>query len=211
MKLIFYSLFALIISMSTFAQSLKGTVYELDDNGVKIPLIGTNVFWEGTQVGTTTDENGFFNLKKVDSDHFHFVVSYIGYEPVDMEIPPDLDTIEIILSIDRELKKVIVTGTSLSKFIDELDAKQTEVITSKELLKAACCNLSESFTTNASVDVQFQDAVTGAKQIQLLGLSGLYTQTLFENIPALKGLGSTFGLGYVPGPWMTSISVSKGK
>ncbi len=210
MKLIFYSLFALLISMSTFAQSVKGNVYELDDNGEKIPLIGTNVFWEGTQVGTTTDENGFFNLKKIDSDHLHLVVSYIGYEPVDMEIPTDLDTIEIILSINRELKEVIVTGTSLSKFIDELDAKQTEVITSKELLKAACCNLSESFTTNASVDVQFQDAVTGAKQIQLLGLSGLYTQTLFENIPTLKGLGSTFGLGYVPGPWMTSISISKG-
>jgi outer membrane receptor for ferrienterochelin and colicins len=210
MKLIFYSLFALIISMSTFAQSLKGTVYELDDKGAKIPLIGTNVFWEGSQVGTTTDENGFFDLKKIETDHLHLVVSYIGYEPVDLEIPKDQDTIEIILSINRELKEVVVTGTSLSKFIDELDAKQTEVITSKELLKAACCNLSESFTTNASVDVQFQDAVTGAKQIQLLGLSGLYTQMLFENIPTLKGLGNTFGLGYIPGPWMTSISVSKG-
>jgi outer membrane receptor for ferrienterochelin and colicins len=210
MKFIIYSLFALILSMSTAAQSLKGNVYELDDKGAKIPLIGTNVFWEGSQVGTTTDENGFFDLKKIETDHLHLVVSYIGYEPVDLEIPKDQDTIEIILSINRELKEVVVTGTSLSKFIDELDAKQTEIITSKELLKAACCNLSESFTTNASVDVQFQDAVTGAKQIQLLGLSGLYTQMLFENIPTLKGLGSTFGLGYVPGPWMTSISVSKG-
>jgi outer membrane receptor for ferrienterochelin and colicin len=196
--------------MSTFAQSLKGTVYELDDKGVKIPLIGTNVFWVESQVGTTTDENGFFNLMKIETDHLHLVVSYIGYKPVEMEIPTHPDTIEIVLSINRELNEVVVTGTSLSKFIDELDAKQTEVITSKELLKAACCNLSESFTTNASVDIQFQDAVTGAKQIQLLGLSGLYTQMLFENIPTLKGLGNTFGLGYVPGPWMTSISVSKG-
>jgi len=210
MKFIFYILLTLISISGTYAQSLKGKVYELDDEGEKIPLIGTNVFWEGSQVGTTTDENGFFDLKKVDSDHLHLVVSYIGYEPVDIEIPVDQDTIEIVLSINRELNEVVVTGTSLSKFIDELDAKQTEVITSKELLKAACCNLSESFTTNASVDVQFQDAVTGAKQIQLLGLSGLYTQMLFENIPTLKGLGSTFGLGYVPGPWMTSISVSKG-
>jgi outer membrane receptor for ferrienterochelin and colicins len=210
MKFIFYSLFALIISVNLYSQSLKGKVYELDDKGEKIPLIGTNVFWEGTQVGTTTDENGFFNLQKVNIDHIHLVVSYIGYEPVDIEIPNDQDTIEIVLSINRELKEVVVTGTSLSKFIDELDAKQTEVITSKELLKAACCNLSESFTTNASVDVQFQDAVTGAKQIQLLGLSGLYTQMLLENIPTLKGIGSTFGLGYVPGPWMTSISISKG-
>ena len=105
---------------------------------------------------------------------------------------------------------MIVTGTSLSKYIDELDAKSTEVITSKELLKAACCNLSESFTTNASVDIQFQDAVTGAKQIQLLGLAGTYTQIMFENIPTLKGIGNTFGLGYIPGPWMTAISISKG-
>jgi len=210
MKFIFYSLLILLLYSNNFSQNLKGKVYELDDKGEKIPLIGTNVFWEGTQVGTITDEEGFFYLQKIDSDHLHLVVSYIGYEPVDMEIPTDLDTIEIILSINRELKEIVVTGTSLSKFIDELDAKQTEVITSKELLKAACCNLSESFTTNASVDVQFQDAVTGAKQIQLLGLSGLYTQMLFENIPTLKGLGSTFGLGYIPGPWMTSISISKG-
>ena len=154
MKFIFYSLLILLLHSNNFSQSLKGKVYELDDKGEKIPLIGTNVFWEGTQVGTITDEEGFFYLQKIDSDHLHLVVSYIGYEPVDMEIPTDLDTIEIILSINRELKEIVVTGASLSKFIDELDAKQTEVITSKELLKAACCNLSESFTTNASVDVQ---------------------------------------------------------
>ena len=210
MKFIFYSLLILLIQSNIFSQSLKGKVFEIDDKGEKIPLIGTNIFWEGTQAGTTTNKDGFFDLLKVDSDHLRLVVSYIGYEPVDIEIPIDQDTIEIVLSINRELKEVVVTGTSLSKFIDGLDTKQTEVITSKELLKAACCNLSESFTTNASVDVQFQDALTGAKQIQLLGLSGLYTQTLFENIPTLKGLGSTFGLGYVPGPWMTSISISKG-
>jgi outer membrane receptor for ferrienterochelin and colicins len=210
MKLVFYFLLTLTISISTVAQSLTGIVYEINDKNEKIPLIGTNIFWKETQVGTTTDQNGFFSISKVDSDHLHLVVSYIGYEPVEIDIPVDQDTIEIVLSINRELKEVVITATSLSKFIDELDAKQTEVITSKELLKAACCNLSESFTTNASVDVQFQDAVTGAKQIQLLGLSGLYTQMLFENIPTLKGLGSTFGLGYIPGPWMTSISISKG-
>ncbi|MCU0344777.1 MAG: TonB-dependent receptor, partial [Ignavibacterium sp.] len=210
MKFFIYSLLAIFLSTNAYPQSLKGNVYEIDDKGEKIPLIGTNVFWEGSQVGTTTDENGFFDLEKIETDHLHLVVSYIGYQPTEIEIPFDQDTIEIILSINRELNEVVVTGTSLSKYIDELDPKQTEFITSKELLKAACCNLSESFTTNASVDVQFQDALTGAKQIQLLGLSGLYTQMLFENIPTLKGLGKTFGLGYVPGPWMTSISVSKG-
>ena len=195
MKLIFYFLFTLMISANMLAQNLTGIVYELNDKNEKVPLIGTNVFWQETQIGTTTDVNGEFMLRKVNEEPINLVISYIGYKPDTVLISADQKNIEIVLSLNRELQEIVVTGTSLSKFIDELDAKQTEVITSKELLKAACCNLSESFTTNASVDVQFQDAVTGAKQIQLLGLSGLYTQTLFENIPTLKGLGSTFGLG----------------
>jgi outer membrane receptor for ferrienterochelin and colicin len=209
MKLIFSFLFALLISIEIFPQSLKGTVYELDAKGLKTPLPGTNIYWEGTTSGTTTDAEGFFELKKPFVDSLILSVSYVGYKPSRIRIA-DEDSIEIILSVNRELNEVVVTGSSLSKYIDDVDAKQTEIITTKELLKAACCNLSESFTTNASVDVQYQDALTGARQIQLLGLSGLYTQILFENIPILKGLGSSFGLSHVPGPWMTSISISKG-
>jgi len=208
---------SLIIMILTFlvidagiAQTLKGIVYETDEDKNKMPLVGTNVFWEGTQIGTTTNEEGLFDLEKIESDHLHLIISYIGYRPDTVEVSPEQDNIEIVLSVNRELKEVVVTGTSLSKYINDLDARPTEIITSKELLKAACCNLSESFTTNASVDVQFQDAVTGAKQIQLLGLAGIYTNIMFENIPTLKGVTNTFGLGYVPGPWMTSISVSKG-
>ncbi len=79
-----------------------------------------------------------------------------------------------------------------------------------ELFKAACCNLGESFTTNPSVDVSYSDAATGAKQIRLLGLSGTYVQMLTENLPNYRGAASPYALGYVPGPWMKNISVSKG-
>jgi len=209
MKLIFYLLFTLLLSANGFAQSLKGYVYELDDKNEKIALIGANIYWQDTQLGTTSNETGFFELKKPDMNYLNLVISYIGFKPDTLQIS-DEDSIEVLLSINRELNEVVITGKSLSKYIDELDPKAVEVITSKELLKAACCNLSESFTTNASVDVQFQDAVTGAKQIQLLGLAGTYTQIMFENIPTLTGIGNTFGLDYVPGPWMTAISISKG-
>lgn len=80
----------------------------------------------------------------------------------------------------------------------------------QEIFKAACCNLGESFTTNPSVDVSYTDAATGARQIKLLGLAGTYVQMLTENIPAFRGAASAYGLGYVPGPWMQSIQVSKG-
>ena len=86
----------------------------------------------------------------------------------------------------------------------------TEFISSKELLRAACCNLGESFTTNPSVDVNYADATTGAQQIKLLGLSGTYVQMLTENIPNYRGAASPYALSYIPGPWMQSIQVSKG-
>ena len=85
-----------------------------------------------------------------------------------------------------------------------------EMISSAELSRAACCNLGESFVTNPSVDVSYSDAATGAKQIKLLGLSGTYVQMLTENIPNYRGAAAPYGLGYVPGPWMQSIQVSKG-
>lgn len=89
-------------------------------------------------------------------------------------------------------------------------ATNTTVMGVAELHRAACCNLGESFTTNPSVDVSYTDAATGARRIRLLGLQGAYVQMLSENIPALRGVASPFGLSYIPGPWMQSIQVSKG-
>ncbi len=87
---------------------------------------------------------------------------------------------------------------------------RTEVISSAGLKKMACCNLAESFENSASVTVGYSDAVTGARQIRLLGLSGIYTQMLDENRPSMRGLAAPFGLSYVPGQWLESIQVSKG-
>lgn len=111
---------------------------------------------------------------------------------------------------DQELEEVVVVRKINGVRKLKGQASNTELITSSELLRAACCNLGESFTTNASVDVNYSDAATGAKQIKLLGLSGTYVQMLTENIPNLRGAAAPYGLGYIPGPWMQSISVSKG-
>lgn len=107
-----------------------------------------------------------------------------------------------------ELKGVVVKATHGTR-VGRL-ATNTELIGPGQLLRAACCNLGESFTTNPSVDVSYADAATGARQIKLLGLSGTYVQMLTENIPNLRGASIPYSLGYVPGPWMQSIQVSKG-
>ena len=86
----------------------------------------------------------------------------------------------------------------------------TTLVTSKELLKAACCNLAESFETNPSIDVNFSDALTGTKQIKMLGLTSPYIMITEENIPSVRGASQAYGLSFTPGTWVESIQISKG-
>lgn len=130
---------------------------------------------------------------------FAIMVGYAA-EPTDTIGEADYEELEEFELVERRNSTMKLRG----------GASNTELITKAELLRAACCNLGESFTTNASVDVNYSDAATGARQIRLLGLSGTYVQMLTENIPNLRGVSSPYGLGYIPGTWMQSISVSKG-
>ena len=109
----------------------------------------------------------------------------------------------------RKLSEVTITAHKAGR-VKTNGIINAEFISSNELLRAACCNLGESFTTNPSVDVNYADAATGVQQIRLLGLSGTYVQMLTENIPNHRGLATPFSLSYIPGPWMQSIQVSKG-
>lgn len=119
------------------------------------------------------------------------------------------DTLRVSGS-DFQIQEVNVSASRKTTTRNRFSPYDSQRIDSKELCKAACCNLSESFETNASVDVAYADAATGAKTIRLLGLSGTYVQLLGENCPAVRGLAQTFGMEYIPGPWMESIQVSKG-
>ena len=86
----------------------------------------------------------------------------------------------------------------------------TTLVTSRELLKAACCNLAESFETNPSIDVNFSDALTGTKQIKMLGLTSPYILFTEENIPSIRGASQAYGLSFTPGTWVHSIQINKG-
>ncbi len=111
-------------------------------------------------------------------------------------------------SLGQELQEVVVRAPrGVRKMAGAVNG---DIISASELKRAACCNLGESFTTNPSVDVNYSDAATGARQIRLLGLSGSYVQMLTENVPNFRAAAAPYGLGYVPGPWMQSIQVSKG-
>jgi outer membrane cobalamin receptor len=211
MRIIYYIILVglLIIPEALTAQKiLEGKISDASDKD-ESGLPGASVIWAGTTIGASTNPAGYFKLKKVKQTN-KLVISFVGYKSDTIKVGEDDEYITHSLLPGKEIGEVLVFGKASGSFINRIDPVLTVNITGAELRKAACCNLSESFETNASVDVNYADAATGAKQIQLLGLAGNYTQILTENIPAMYGLASAYGLNYIPGPWMESIQVSKG-
>ena len=193
---------------SSFTAYVKGVVLETDRKGAFIPLQLATVRWLGTKNGTTTDPTGIFEIRQEPGVN-RLIVSYSGYIPDTLTVTNN-NELKIILANDKKLGEVVVTSKIRSTYLLNLSPVRTQVITEKELFKAACCNLSESFETNPSVDVSYNDAVTGSKQIQLLGLSGNYTQLTVENLPGPRGLATPLGLNSIAGPWVESIQLTKG-
>ena len=121
-----------------------------------------------------------------------------------------VDTTDIYGERADSLDAAVFVSRQAGNYLSKGKDIRTEVISAAGLCKMACCNLAESFENSASVTVGFSDAVTGARQIRLLGLSGVYTQMLDETRPVMRGLSAPFGLSYVPGQWLESIQIAKG-
>jgi outer membrane cobalamin receptor len=186
---------------------ISGIVLQEDKKGQFKPLAGASVVWEKLNTGTTTNADGIFYLPDNELAN-KLVISFAGFRPDTVEKQPRI--MLVLRAKDGALEEVTVAARQRSLFISTTQALRTQVMTEKELFKAACCNLSESFETNPSVDVVYSDAITGSKQIQMLGLSGNYTQLTLENLPGPRGLAMPMGLNYLPGTWIESIQLNKG-
>ena len=204
--LLIFSIF--FVPLHTFAQNqLKGIV--LDEQ--KQPLQAVNIYWKGTNIGTSSNEKGIFKIDYLLKPFPQsLIVSFIGYKTDTLLIREPKTMVEIQLFPKNDLQTVTITEKDRGSYTSTLKTINTQTITSGELLKAACCNLSESFETNAAVDVNTSDALSGAAKIQLLGLDGNYVQMTAENIPTLRGIVGSVGLNYVPGSWLKSIDIIKG-
>ena len=175
-----------------------------------VPLPGANVYWEGTDQGTVTDANGHYRIERAPGSST-LIASYIGYEDQSKIIISRQGTTDFILpQSGSELSEVEIIARLEATAVDLNAAELSYRISQKELRKAACCNLSESFETNATVDISFTNPVTGQKQIEMLGLAGKYALIQRENIPFARGMNATTGLGYIPGPFVESLQLTKG-
>lgn len=209
MKKLLILLFGIAFAFHGFSQ-VKGRVVEISQNKKDTTVLpGVTVFWLNTSVGTITDMNGLFSIPSSSSTN-QLIITSVSYKSDTLTITDTTHFLSIRLKGGVDLNEVEVvyetTGTELSY----MNAIKMETLNERSLMKAACCNLSESFETNPSVDVNFADAVTGTKQIQMLGLSGQYAQITKENMPYMRGLANGYGLSFVPGTWIQSIQLSKG-
>ena len=210
MKKLFILFFFLFAFSFANAQDFKGKVFLINSDGQKEPAgFATIVCIENGQVAEA-DIDGNFTFKRVKLDKATFYATFIGYtkDTVVVNIPHEYH--EFNLKDENELNALVVTGRQEANYLSKTTPVRTEVITAAGLCKMACCNLAESFENSASVSVGYSDAVSGAKQIKLLGLSGTYVQMLDENKPIMRGLSSPFGLTYIPGQWLESIQIAKG-
>nr|WP_314546463.1 carboxypeptidase-like regulatory domain-containing protein [uncultured Empedobacter sp.] len=207
MKKIFTSVFILSAALSYAQSTLKGKITDQNQQ----PIVGAEVFWRSSDISVITDEKGNFEIENYQPTSI-LGVFYDNETTTFKELKDEFQNITINVKDhfgDTSLNEVVVRDRSSSLKKSKFATNMT-TMTGKELLKAACCNLAESFETNPSIDVNFSDAVTGNKQIKMLGLTSPYILIAEENIPNVRGASQAFGLSFTPGTWVESIQVTKG-
>ncbi len=188
---------------------VSGVIVEETVKGKIIPVAGATVKSLHSGESFVTDSTGVFQFQS--TLPAAVVISYVEFSPDTITITnTNILTITLQNTSAADLKTITITSKKGTAYLSVRNVYNTLTLGAAELSKAACCNLSESFETSPSVDVSYSDAITGVKQIQLLGLSGIYTQLLTENVPELKGLTGSYGLTFIPGPWIESIQITKG-
>ena len=210
MKKSIFLLLALIVLMPSVAlaqRTITGKVVDADNNN---PLIGASLYWKNTTAGTTTSTDGSFSIRRVNGFET-LVVDYLGYDIAEIEVGKEESTLDIRLKPSAvDIDEVVIEGQQRGNYAKSGGITRQEQISFAGLCKMACCSLAESFENSASVTVGYSDAISGARQIKMLGLAGTYTQILDENRPIMQGAGAAYGLSYTPGMWLNSIQVSKG-
>jgi outer membrane receptor for ferrienterochelin and colicin len=208
MKKIIISI-VMLISMQSFSQqTFKGMIMDRNNPKDNLGVFGVNVYWLNTTIGATTNEKGWFEIP-YKSSYKKLVVSYVGYKTDTLTIT-SLKPVHHFLTPENELEEIKISSKKKAVQKSFLQTQNVFTVNSDELLKAACCNLAESFETNPSIDVNFSDALTGTRQIQMLGLKSPYLLIAQENIPSIRGAAQVYGLTFTPGTWVESIQITKG-
>ena len=209
MKKHIISSFLLFIPFILFSQTtFKGMIMDKNNPKDNLGVADVTVHWLNTNVSAITNKKGWFTIA-YKSEYKKLVVNYLGYKTDTLTIT-SLKPVHHFITANSNLEEVVIKSKRKAIQKSFLATSNMFTVNSDELLKAACCNLAESFETNPSIDVSFSDALTGTKQIQMLGLTSPYLLIAQENIPSVRGAAQAFGLTFTPGTWVESIQITKG-
>lgn len=195
----------LLFPFGISAQKILGKV----TNDKKEPIIGARIYWLGTDIGETTDNQGSFEISATDISNKKLIASYVGHSSDTIEII-NQTFVEFHLQETKTLNEVVVQGQRDGVIISDFNPIKTEQITQTELKKAACCDLAGCFETQTTVQPQTTNVITNSKELRILGLSGVYNQVLIDGFPLIQGLSYTYGISTIPGTLVDNIYISKG-
>lgn len=199
----------LFIPCILFSQvTFRGMIMDRNNSKANLGVDGASVHWLNTNVGAVTNAKGWFAIS-YKTEYKKLVISYLGYKTDTVTIR-NLEPLHHFITPQSELEEITIKSKRNAVQKSTFSTVNMFTVNSEELLKAACCNLAESFETNPSIDVSFSDALTGTRQIQMLGLTSPYLLITQENIPSVRGASQVFGMTFTPGTWVESIQISKG-
>ncbi len=194
----------LLFSISSVAQTITGRVVTTANQ----PLPGASIIWLNNKKSITAKEDGSFSITKT-AKNKQLVASHAGYIKDTIDVG-GMDTVVFELQQNSNLQEVVVSSEKDGTILSNLTPFKTEILTSVELKKSACCDLAGCFETQASVHPQTTNIITNAKELRILGLSGVYNQVLIDGFPMFQGLSFTYGISGIPGTLVDNIYISKG-
>lgn len=194
----------LLLPIAGAAQTIAGRVVDANDN----PLSGASVQWLSNKKGVVASADGSFAIKKQEANT-KLVASHTGYTTDTIEVN-DITHVLFVLKAKGNLDAVVVNAEKPGTIISNRSPVKMEILTSVELKKSACCDLAGCFETQSSVQPQTTNIITNAKELRILGLSGVYNQVLIDGFPMIQGLSFTYGISGIPGTLVDNIYISKG-
>ena len=205
-----FILFVFFICFNSYSQELlTGQVSFLNKDNEVILVEGVSVYWKDSSIGVISDKTGNYSIP-FSKDSNILVFKMLGFKQESITIEDMKTYNHTLIEQSDQLDEVVVSKRKKSIQKSYFKTQNIVNVSSEELLKAACCNVSESFETNPSIDVNYSNAITGVKQVRMLGLESPYLLITEENIPMVRGASQVFGLSFIPGTWVESMQITKG-
>lgn len=213
-KILLILINVLFISQTIFAQDSSKNANitgKTTNKGTKIPYV--SIFLKGTTIGTSSNENGDFNLNNLKAGFYTIQIQSVGYKPFEKIIELQDDQTKHI-NIDLEddilgLEEVVVTGNR-SKITRKKASNIVNVINNEIFQATQSVTLSEGLNFCSGLRMENDCQNCGFSQIRMNGLEGPYSQILINSRPIFSGLAGVYGLELIPSNMIEKVEIIRG-